>query len=56
MKDLCVTISNDFYWHAHYFEVLIKVNYVTNATLHSFLCDNVSIHVRAFDVYVRPVL
>ena len=55
MKDLDVTILNDFSWHAHCFEIVKKANYVANAILHSFLCD-VSIRMKAFDIYVRPML
>ena len=55
MKDLGITISNDFSWHAHCFEIVKKANYVANVILHS-LCDDVSIHVRAFDIYVLPIL
>ena len=43
-------------WHAHCFELVKKANYVANAVLHSFLCDDVSIHTRTFDIYVRPIL
>ena len=56
MKDLGVTISNDFSWYAHCFEIVRKQIMWLNATLHSFLGDNVSIHKRALDIYVHPVL
>ena len=56
VKDLGITISNDFSWHTHCFEIVKKANYVANVILHSFLCDDVSIHVRAFDIYVLPIL
>ena len=56
MKDLGVTTSNDFSWHGHCFEIVKKANYVSNAILHSFLCDDVFIQMRAFNTYVLPIL
>ena len=56
VKDLSVAISNDFSWLAHYFEIVENSNYVANSKLHSFVSDAVSIHMRAFDIHVRPIL
>ena len=56
MKDLGVIVSNDFSWHTHCFEIVKKASYVANAILHSFLCDDVSIYMQTFNIYIRPIL
>ena len=39
----------------HCFEIVKKANNVANTILHFFLCDDVSIRMRSFDIYVRPI-
>ena len=37
-------------------DIVRKAVYIANAILHSFLCKDVSVHMKAFDAYVRLIL
>ena len=56
IKDLGVYISNDLTWNGHITETVKKANRLVNTILHSFRCHGVNIYLRAFDVFVLPIL
>ena len=49
-------ISNDLIWNAHVTETVKKANRLANIILHSIHCHDVNIYMRAFDVFVQPIL
>ena len=56
IKDLGMYISNDLTWNAHVTEIVKKANRLANTILHSFHSHDVNIYLRAFDVFVQPIL
>ena len=56
IKDLGVYISNDLTWNAHVTKTVKKANRSANTILHSFHCHDVNTHLRAFDVFMPPLL
>ena len=56
IKDLRVYISNDLTLNAHVTEAVKKANRLANTILYSFHCHDVNIYLRAFDVFVQPIL
>ena len=56
IKDLGVYISYDLTWNAHVIETANKAYRLANTILHSFHCHDVNIYLRAFDVFVQPIL
>lgn len=56
IKDLGVHVSSTLSWHSHCIETAKKANSVANAIIHSFSCNDVSIYMKAFDTYVRPIV
>ena len=48
--------SNDLTWNAHVTETVKKLNKLANTKLHYFHCQDVNIYLRAFDVFVQPIL
>ena len=49
-------ISYDLTWNAHVTETVKKANRLANNILHFFHCHHVNIYLRAFDVFVQPIL
>ena len=56
VKDLGVHETYDLSWNTHCFEITKCANKIANITLHSFLCTNLNVYLRAFDIYVMPIL
>ena len=56
IKDLGVYISNDLTWNAYVTGTVKKVNRLANTILHCFHFHDVNIYLRAFDVFVQPIL
>ena len=56
IKDLGVYISCDLTCNAHVIETANKAYRLANTILHSFHCHDVNIYLRAFDVFVQPIL
>ena len=43
-------------YHCYHSEIFRKANYVANAILHSLLCSVVSVHIGAYNCYIKPIL
>ena len=56
VKDLGIAMCSDLSFSTHCMDVVRKAMYIANAILHSFLCKDVSVYMKAFDAYVRPIL
>jgi Reverse transcriptase (RNA-dependent DNA polymerase) len=56
VKDLGVYVSSDLAWHSQCVEAARKANSVANAILHAFVCDDITVYMKAFNAYVRPIL
>ena len=41
---------------SHCMDIFRKAVYIANAILYSFLCKDISVHMKAFDAYARPIL
>ena len=56
VKDLGIVMCSDLSFSSHCIDIVRKAVYIANEILHSFLCKDVSVHMNAFDAYVRPIL
>ena len=56
VKDLGIVKRSDLSFSSHCMDIVRKAVYITNVILHSFLCKDVSVHMKAFDGYVKPTL
>ena len=54
--DLGVNISSDLSFHAHINDIVLKAQQRANIILRSFICRDINVLLRAFIVYVRPLL
>ena len=56
VKDLGIIMCSDLTFSSYCIDIVKKALYITNTILHSFLCKDVSAHMKAFDAYVRLIL
>ena len=49
-------MCDDLSWSFHCSEIVKKSNKVSNSILHSFLCFDVSVHVKAFNCQLQKKL
>ena len=49
-------MCSDLSFSSYCMEIVRKAVYIANAILHSFLYKDVSVFMKAFGAYVRPVL
>ena len=56
VKDLGIQVSNDLSWRLHCTEVTKRANKVANVILHSFSAHCIDVYMKAFEVYVMPIL
>ena len=56
VKDFGVIITSDLSLHMNVVEVVHKVNKISNAILHAFCSHDINLYMRAFIVYVSPLI
>ena len=56
VKDLGINVTYELSWRPHYIEICKKANRIGNAILHIFKSNDIDVYMKAFDVYVRPLV
>ena len=56
VKDLGIRVSNDLSWRLHCTEKTKRASKVANIILHSFSTHCIDVYVKAFNVYLMPIL
>ena len=56
IKDLSVIVASDLSGPINVSEVVKKANKITNAILHAFCSHDINLYIRAFNVYISPLI
>ena len=56
VKEFGFIITSDFSWHLNVVEVVKKANKISNAILHAFCSHDINLYMRAFNVYISPLI
>ncbi len=56
VKDLGVTVSDDFGWGSYICKIKAKATILSNIILHTFSPSNTNLHIQLYKTYIRPIL